>query len=89
MTQVMEANVRETSPLQQNFQLSVGGAKIGGLFRLQLVGEYPFGEGGLFSLTENCNCTAGQYDLTSAGVGLGIPGSQPASSFPVDGAANF
>ena len=47
MTQVMEANVRETSPLQQNFQLSVGGARIGGLFRLQRVGEYPFGEGGL------------------------------------------
>ena len=34
VTQVVEANIRKASPLQQNFQPAVRGARIGGLFRL-------------------------------------------------------
>ena len=85
----MEANIRKAGPLQQDLQPAVRGARIGGLFRLQGVGEYPLSQCGLFSLTENCNCTARQYDLTSTGVGLGIPSSQPAAIFSVDGTADF
>ena len=89
VTEVVEANVRETSPLQQNFQLAVCRARIGGLFRLQRVGEYLFSECGLFPLTENLYRTGRQHDLPSAGAGLGIPGSQSAASFPVNCAADF
>ncbi len=89
MTQVVEANVRKASPLQQSFQLSVCGAGIGGLFQLQLVGKYPLSQCGLFSFTENLYCTGWQHDLPSAGVGLGISSSQSTANFPVDGAADF
>ena len=89
MPEVVETNVRKACPLQQDFQLSVGGTRINELLRLQWIREYPLGEYGLFPFTENLYRTGWQHDLPNAGACLGAPGSQPAASFPVDGAADF
>ena len=41
------------------------------------------------SFTEDLYCAGWQHDFPDAGAGLGIPGSQPATSFPVDSTADF
>ena len=89
VVQVMEPDVGQASLLEQHLQLAVGRFRIYRQLRAGGVREDPLTDGPLLSLSQELHDALGQDDGARSFAGLGVPQSEHAHLFAVEGAAHL
>ena len=88
MPQIVEADVRQASLLEQNFQTAIGRVRVHGQLRTGRLREYPLAHRPLLSLPQELYDALGQDDGTVALAGLGGTQREYAQLLAVEGAAD-
>ena len=89
MAQIVEADVRQASLLEQNFQTAIGRVRVHGQLRTDRLREYPLADRPLLPLPQEFHDALGQDDGAVTFAGLGRAQSEHTQLLAVERAAHI